>query len=88
MQSNNLIEDQIDYMEVKPASLCWIEAKNGASAANLFSIFLNQFTYVCLFTFMDNYQPTLLRQTYALTDSASTVSGDLIFWDNIFIVFT
>jgi hypothetical protein len=68
---------------------CIIELNPGISRFNLFTYYLVQFSYVCIFTFIDACQDYLLKHPdyYNINPSEKgTINGDLLLYDVLYLV--
>jgi hypothetical protein len=67
---------------------CFVELKPGISIFNLLTLYLVQFSYVCGATFIDACQGYLLRSDFykIKEEEIGSVSGDLILYDEIYLI--
>jgi hypothetical protein len=68
---------------------CFVELNEGVTYFNLFTYYLVQFSYVCVFTFIDACQDYLLKSPeYYNIDpkEKGTINGDIILYDTLYLV--
>ena len=92
--TDSLIKDcpapkQDDDFKITKKKLCCVVLNEGVSYFNIYTYYLVQFSYVCMFTFIDACQDYLLedKDFYGIDKSkVGTINGDILLWDTLYLV--
>ena len=86
---DNAVTKADEEFKISQNKLCCVVLKDGVSYFNIYTYYLVQFSYVCMFTFIDACQDYLLedKNYYAIDKSqVGTINGDLLLYDTLYLV--